>query len=155
MRYAGLWIALSCLILSAHVHAQSNQLPPRTNAGSASEADIQSIQQIEADWLLAERTTDPAVLERILDNEYVNLAPAGLGPGKDQLLKNFRAHAGEAPPYSLEEKDMRIYILDDTAVAAYVKIYTAKANGNVAREDTTHVFTKGRGVWKLRLSRAS
>ena len=38
---------------------------------------------------------------------------------------------------------MNIFVLSDaSAVAAYVKIYVAKENKNVAREDTTHVFKK-------------
>ena len=28
---------------------------------------------------------------------------------------------------------------------------TAKENGNVAHEDTTHIFTRTNGVWKLRI----
>jgi hypothetical protein len=43
-------------------------------------------------------------------------------------------------------RDMHIYILDNTAVAAYAKTYTAKENGNVAHEDTTRIFTKNHGV---------
>ena len=51
---------------------------------------------------------------------------------------------------------MHIYILDDNvAVAAYVKTYTAKENGNVMREDNTHIFKKYRGAWKLKISRES
>ena len=50
---------------------------------------------------------------------------------------------------------MRIYILGDSAVAAYTKIYTAKENGNVVHEATTHIFTKDHGTWKMRSSRAT
>jgi hypothetical protein len=50
---------------------------------------------------------------------------------------------------------MHIYVLGDTAVAAYMKTYTAKETGNVAHEDTTHILTREHGTWKLRISRAS
>jgi SnoaL-like domain len=66
-----------------------------------------------------------------------------------------RPHAGQAPPYSVENSDMHIYILGDTAVTAYVRTYKAKENGNVSREDTTHIFVKDHGAWKLKVSRAS
>jgi hypothetical protein len=115
----------------------------------------QSILQIEDDWLKAEQHTDPAVLERVLADDFVNLGPSGLAPGKSQLLKNFQAHAGEAPAYVVETSDMRVYLLGETAVAAYVKTYTGKESGATAREDTTHIFTKDHGVWKLRMSRST
>jgi hypothetical protein len=50
---------------------------------------------------------------------------------------------------------MHICVLGDTAVAAYDKAYIAKENGNLVHEDTTHIFTKVQGTWKLRISRAS
>ena len=85
----------------------------------------------------------------------MNLGPSGLAPGKSQLLKNFQAHAGEAPAYVVETSDMRVYLLGDTAVAAYVKTYTGKESGATAREDMTHIFVRDHGVWKLRMSRSS
>lgn len=122
---------------------------------SPTKTDSELIQQLEDDWLKAERTTDPAAVDRILCDEFVNLAPNGLAPGKAKLRETWKAHAGQAPPYTVESSDMRIYVLGDTAVAAYSKMYTAKENGNVAYEDTTHVFTKENGTWKLRISRSS
>ncbi len=95
------------------------------------------------------------MLERVLSDDYVGLGPEGSTPGKTQLLKTFEAHAGQAAPYSVETQDMHIYVLGDTAVAAYMKTYTAKETGNVAHEDTTHILTREHGTWKLRISRAS
>ena len=162
----GYTILLSVILLSpvaAFAQGQPNPQPSAT--ATRQQSDIQAIEQIEADFVSAEKETDPAIIDRVLANDYVNLTPHGIGPGKAELLKNFRTHVGQAPPYSVENRDMRpstnatkdmhIYILGDTAVAAYVKIYTAKENGNVAHEDTTHIFTRTNGVWKLRISRAS
>jgi len=119
------------------------------------QSDSQLIQQIEDDWLKGENTTDIAVLERVLADDYVNLNPRGLGPGRAEIISHLQPRAGQAPPYSLETRDMHIYVLGDTAVAAYVKTYTTKENGNVVREDATHIFIKDHGTWKLRISRAS
>lgn len=122
---------------------------------SPAKTDSELIQQLEDDWLKAERTTDPTAIDRILSEDFVNLAPNGLAPGKAKLRETWKAHAGQAPPYTVESSDMRIYVLGDTAVAAYSKTYTAKENGNVVHEDTTHVFTRENGAWKLRISRSS
>ena len=145
------WIALLCLTSFA---IGLNQAKPSLQP-SAAEADQRTIQQIEDDLLRGEDTTDMTVLERVLADDYVNLTPSGPGPGKAEILKHLQPRAGQAPPYSLATTDMHIYILGDTAVAACVKAYVAKENGNVLREDTTHIFTKDHGTWKLRISRAS
>jgi ketosteroid isomerase-like protein len=145
-------IALCCWAAPAFTQNPSKSAP---NGGTAQPSEAQLIQQIEDDWLKAENSTDISVLERVLADDYVNLTPRGLGPGKAEIISHLQPRAGETPPYSLEVKDMHIYVLGDTAVAAYVKTYTDKENGNVLREDTTHIFAKANGTWKLRISRAS
>lgn len=122
---------------------------------SARQVEIKTIQQIEDDWLRGERTTDISTFERVLADDYVNLTPRGIGPGKAKIIEQVRTHAGKAPPYSVDIADMHIYILGDVAIAAYVKTYTAKENGNVMREDNTHIFEREHGTWKLKISRES
>jgi hypothetical protein len=74
---------------------------------------------MEANWLQGERTTDVAVLEQVLADEFVNLVPSGgIGATKADLIRNLRPRAGQAPPYLLETQDMRVHVLGDTAVAA-------------------------------------
>lgn len=138
---------LTLITLAAPSFAQSNSSPQQD--------DVKAIQQVEDDWLRGERTTDIATFERLLADDYVNLTPQGVGPGKAKIIEQVRTRAGQAPPYSIETADMHIYILGDVAVAAYVKTYTAKQNGNVMHEDNTHIFKKENGVWKLKLSRES
>jgi ketosteroid isomerase-like protein len=132
---------------------QISEPPVPVSAVALSDSDI--IQQLEEDWLKAERTTDTAILDRILADDFVNLGPNGQAPGKAQLLKSWQPRAGQAPPYTVETSDLRVYVFDNTAVTAYAKTYTAKENGKVFHEDTTHVFTKDKGIWKLRASRSS
>jgi len=122
---------------------------------AAALTDSELIRQIEDGMLKGEDTTDTAVLERVLAEDYVNLTPRGLGPTKAEITGHLKPRTGQPPPYSLENQDMHIYILGDTAVSAYTKTYTAKQNGNVLREDTTHIFKKEHGAWKLKISRAS
>jgi hypothetical protein len=145
------WIALLC-VTSFAIGQNQAKLPSQP---SAAEADRRTIQETEDDLVNGENTTVMAVFDQVLADDYVNLIPSGPGPGKAEILKHFQPHAGQAPPYSVQATDMQIYILGDTAVAAFVKTYTAREGGNVAREDTTHIFTKDHGTWKLRISRAS
>jgi ketosteroid isomerase-like protein len=126
------------------------------STSSALNSDTELIQQIEDDWLKAERKTDPTLLDRILAADFVGFGPNGLTPDKTQLLKNWQPNAGQAPPpYTVETSDMRIFVRGTTAVAAYTKTYTAKENGNIAHQDITDIFTKDEHGWKLRISRAS
>jgi uncharacterized protein (TIGR02246 family) len=145
---------LLCIFAVPALAQDSPTASPKAIATAPSDSD--AIQQLEDDWLKAERTTDPAALDRILADDHIGVGQNGLTPSKAQLLKNFKAHVGQAPPYTVDTANMHIYVLgDDLAVAAYTKTYTAKENGNVAHEDITDVFSKDRGVWKLRISRSS
>jgi hypothetical protein len=122
-------------------------------AGSESSKDESKlIQQIE-DSLVEGKTLTADAMERVLADDYVNLVPRGMGPGKAEIVQNLRQHGNQSLPYTAEIEGMHIYLLGDTAVAAFTKVYTAKENGNVAREDTTHIFRKEGGAWKLKISR--
>ena len=156
MRYSACSLIVSTLLaVTASGQAQATSSKP-ANGASTQDADSHLIQQIESDWVKAERTTDPKLVEMVLADDYVSLTPTGIGPGKAELLKTFREHTGEAPPYSVRQQDMHIFVLNDiAAVASYVTIYVSNENKNVARQDTTHVFTKEHGTWRLRVSRSS
>jgi hypothetical protein len=150
----------SFLILAFYTALAFSQGPNQSPASAApasaaAQGDSGVIQQLEEDWLKAERTTDTAILDRILAEDFANIGPNGPAPGKAQLLKNWQSRAGQAPPYTVETSDLRVFIFDNTAVTAYAKTYTARENRKVIREDTTHVFTKDKGIWKLRASRSS
>ena len=155
MRCATSLLIALCLWAAPALSQTASDSPQKSASATTSQNDSDAIRQIEADLAQSERTTDVAVQQRVLAEDFVNLVPAGLGPGKTEILKGMQRHAGQAPPYSVETQDMRIYVLGETAVASFVKTYTAKENRNVAHEDTTHIFTRDHGVWKLRISRAS
>jgi uncharacterized protein (TIGR02246 family) len=155
MRHAASCLIVLCLWTAPAFSQSAPASPVPASTVLVAGPDAQAIRQIEDEWLKAERATDPAALDRILADDFVNLSTTGLAPGKAQILMNFHVHAGQPPAYTVETSDMRIYIFGDTAVAAFSKTYTAKENGNIAHEAMTHVYTKDHGVWKLRLSRSS
>ena len=150
MRSPRPFLVAVCLLAAL---ALSQSAPTSATASSSDQTDITAIQQIEDEWLETERNTDLAALDHILADDFAGVGPNGPAPGKAQLLKNLQAHAGQAPPYTVEHSDMQIIVRGDTALAAYTKTYTAKENGNVDHEDMTDVFTRDHGKWKLRMSR--
>ena len=149
-------IALAVLLCLGICLAVSQTGPSDAQKSTTTpQSDADAIQGIEAELLKSEGNTDIAAFERTLADDYVNLIPRGVGPGKIRIIASMKPHAGQAPPYSVEMRDLHTYVLGDTAVAVFVKTYTAKENGNTADEDTTHVFVREHGTWKLRISRAS
>ena len=146
-------LSLAVCLLATSTVGQS--VPTSVSPKSPDQADVAAIQQLEDEWLKTERTTDLAGLDRILADDYAGIGPNGPTPDKAQLQKNLQAHAGQAPPYTVEHSDMHIIVRGDTAVAAYTKTYTAKENGNIDHEYMTDVFTRDHGQWKLRLAHAT
>ena len=147
-----MFLVVACLCaISALGQGSSHSAP----LSATKQADVAEIEQIEDQWLKAERTTDAAILERVLAEDFAGIGPNGPTPGKEELLKNWQPHAGQAPPYTVEVSEMHLIVRGDTAVAAYTKTYSAKENGNRAHQDVTDVFTKDQGQWKLRISRSS
>jgi ketosteroid isomerase-like protein len=153
MRYAVALAVFLCLCTRPALSQAAS--PDAQKSTNGAQSDVDAIRRIEADLVNGEGTTDIAVFERTLANDYVNLGPRGPGPGKDKIIEGMRPHAGQAPPYSVEMHDLHVYVLGDTAVAASVRTYTAKENGNTAHEDSTHIFVRDNGSWKLKVSRAS
>jgi len=152
MRYAIALAVFLCLCIRPAL-SQTVSADPQESTNAAP-SDVDAIQRIEAELLKAEGTTDIALFEKTLADDYVNLGARELGPGKNKIIEGMRPHAGQAPPYSVEMHDLHVYVLD-TAVAASVRTYTAKENGNSANEDSTHIFVRDHGSWKLKISRAS
>lgn len=152
---------LSLLLLAAFVVAGTFVTAwqqPRSTSGSAAAAkagDVKTIQKLEADLLKAEMTSDPAVIGRILADDWVNLTPAGEGTNKAGVVEHYRGRAGQAPAYVAETEAMKVIFLGDTAIAAYVKAYKTTETNNVVRQDATDIFQKQQGAWKLKLSRTS
>jgi hypothetical protein len=71
------------------------------------------------------------------------------------VKQNFAAHNGPNP-YTLEKKEMRVDLFEDTAVVTYIKEYRQTADTTkVHDEDNTDVFTRSSNGWRLRLTKVS
>jgi hypothetical protein len=134
--------------------AFSQQSPLSASTGEMSQKDEQQIRQLETEMLEGEMNSDPAVFEKNLAADCLNL-PAGPRLTKAKLVEGIRKSQGQAPPYIARKQGMQINVLGDTAIAIYVKEYAVRANPNqVDRQDLTDVFVRSDGSWKLKLSRA-
>jgi hypothetical protein len=111
------------------------------------------ILQIEAEMLMGEMTSDPAVVEKIYADDCINASNPDWSKAK--LVKGIKEYQGQAPPYIASVEDMHVYMLGDTAIATYVKKYVVRDNPDqVDRQDITDVFVRSGGTWKLKLSRS-
>jgi len=115
MRIRLLFLTATCLLGQS---ALGQGAPTLATASSPAQTDVAAIQQLEDEWLQTERSTDLAALDRILADDFAGVGTNGPAPGKAQLLKGLQAHAGQAPPYTVEHSDMHIIVRGDTAIAA-------------------------------------
>ena len=158
MRHLSVLLVVSLILLGLASPAVGQTSAPKPDTAVPSpgaQGDEDAIRQLEAALLNAEMNTDPSVIGKVFADDWANLAPSGPGPAKAEILERYQEHAGQAPPYTSREEQMQVYLFGDAAVAAYVKVYVAKENRNIARQDMTDVFIKSDGVWKLRITRTS
>src|SRR5262249_19181099 len=102
------------LIVATAAFSQKAVVPPSSN--DVSQKDEQQIWQLESEMLKGEMNSDPAVFERILADDCLNL-PAGPDLTKAKLVEGVRKSQGQAPPYIAHLEDMHVYTLGDIAVA--------------------------------------
>jgi len=145
--------AATLLIVTAAAFSQQSAVSPSIN--EVSQRDEQEIRKLAAELLKGGMNSDPAVFEKILAHDCLNL-PAGPDLTKAKIVDGVRKSQGQAPPYIARQEDMQVYLLGDTAIAIYVKEYAVRANPNhIDRQDLTDIFVRSAGTWKLKISRAT
>ncbi len=146
-------VAATFLIMAAAAFSQKSAVS--ASASEVSQKDEEEIRQLEAELLKGEMNSDPAVFEKILADDCLQL-PAGPDFTKAKLVEGVRKAQGQAPAYFAQVEYMHVYILGDTAVVFYQKDYAQRANpGQLDRQALTDVFLRSAGTWKLKISRAS
>jgi ketosteroid isomerase-like protein len=75
---------------------------------------------------------------------------------EENVKQNFATHENGINPYTIEKKNMQIYIFGDTAVATYLKEYRQIGESPHAfTEDDTDILTRGPNGWAIRMTRLS
>jgi hypothetical protein len=68
---------------------------------------------------------------------------------------NFAAHGNGPNPYTIEKRDMQVYLSGDTAVVTYIKEYRQTPyTTTVFDEDITDVFTRSPKGWLWQFSKS-
>jgi hypothetical protein len=126
------------------------------NAAISKPQDEQQIRRIEAEAGQFEQTNDPSIVSLLAD-DWVSvsdgkvLSKEGLEKG---VKSNFTAHGNRPNPYTIEKKNLVVYLFADTAVVTYTKEYRQIPDTTqVHDEDVTDVFVRSPKGWLLQFSK--
>ncbi len=128
------------------------------NQKGANPRDEQQLRKIEATTGQFEQQNDSSKMDLLADDWVC--ANNGKVISKKQFTENvkgnFAAHGNGPSPYTIEKKDMQVYLFGDTAVVIYIKEYRQTPDTTKAfDEDITDVFTRGPKGWLWQFSKSS
>jgi ketosteroid isomerase-like protein len=143
-----LFAAVGVLGITAMAHSQK----------AANPQDEQRLRKMEAAAGQFEQQNDSSKMDLLAD-DWV-FAGNGKAISKKQFAQNvkdnFAAHGNGPSPYTIEKKDMQVYLFGDTAVVTYIKEYRQTPDTTKAfDEDITDVFTRGPKGWLWQFSKSS
>jgi ketosteroid isomerase-like protein len=120
--------------------------------------DEQQLRKIEAITVQFEQQNDSSKMALLADDWVY--AGNGKVISKKQFEENvkgnFAAHGNGPSPYTIEKKDMQVFLFGDTAVVTYIKEYRQTPDTTkVFDEDVTDVFTRSPKGWLWQFSKSS
>ena len=115
------------------------------------------LRKIEAVTGQFEQQNDSSKMD-LLGDDWVS-AGNGKVISEKQFKKNangnFAAHGNGPNPYTIEKRDMQVYLFGDTAVVTYIKEYRQTPDTTtVFDEDITDVFTRSPKGWLWQFSKS-
>jgi hypothetical protein len=137
-------------LLAVDARAQS----PR----SSKPQDEQQIRNIEAKCGQFEQANDLSIVGLLADDWVGSsngrvMARADLEKG---VKNNLIAHGNGPNPYTIEKKNLAVYVFGDTAVVTYTKEYRQTADvAQIHDEDVTDVFVRSSKGWLWQFSKIS
>jgi ketosteroid isomerase-like protein len=119
--------------------------------------DEQELREIEARTAKCEQQNDVSMMSLFADDFVVSGKKILSKQQVEEAVRNNRAAHGNGPsPYTIEKKNMQVYIFGDTAVVTYIKEYRQTPDTTkFVDEDDTDVFKKGPKGWLLQFSKVS
>ena len=125
---------------------------------SAQPSDQAEILQIEKQTAMGEQRNDVSMM-RLFSDDYVIAGGVKALTKKqfeENIKNNFATHENGINPYTIEKKNMQVYVFGDTAVATYLKEYKQIGDASHAfTEDDTDILTRSPHSWVIRMTRLS
>lgn len=122
------------------------------NQKAAKSQDEQQLREIEAKTGEFEQENDWARMDLFLADDWVS--PGGIEKVlskkefEDNVKRNFSNHGNGPSPFTIEKKNMRVYLFADTAVVTYIKEYRQMLDTTkFFDQDVTDVFTRNSKGW--------
>lgn len=123
---------------------------------AANTQDEQQLRKIEAETGKFEQQNDSSKMDLLAD-DWLAAGSAKVLSKKEfeeNVKSNFATHGNGPNPYTIEKKNMRVYLFADTAVVTYIKEYRqAPDTTKFFDEDITDVFTRSAKGWLWHFSK--
>lgn len=119
-------------------------------------SDEQQLRAIEAETGNFERQNDWSKMDLLADDWVFTGATKVLSKKEfeENVKKNFESHGNAPSPYTIEKKNMQIYLFADTAVVTYIKEYRQTPDTTkFFDQDVTDVFTRTAKGWLWHFSK--
>lgn len=125
---------------------------------AAKPSDQAEILQIEKQTAMGEQQNDVSMM-RFFSDDFVIAGGVKVLTKKqfeENIKNNFATHENGINPYTIEKKNMQVYVFGDTAVAIYLKEYKQTGDESHAfTEDDTDILTRSPNGWLIRMARLS
>jgi hypothetical protein len=114
--------------------------------------DLETLRQLEEQYLRAEVEDDATIAGSILADDYVGLKGDGTTLTKADVLGRLGQHERRRQPYQVTATAMHEYLFGDSACVTYTKVYTKPGSQAAYSENVLHMLSRRNGIWRLQLS---
>ena len=125
--------------------------------GVKTQEDEQQLRKIEAETGELEQENDWSKMDLLADDWVMPGIVANVLSKKefeDNVKRNFANHGHGPNPYTIEKKNMRVYLFADTAVVTYIKEYRqALDTTKFFDQDVIDVFARSPKGWLLHFTK--
>jgi hypothetical protein len=128
-----------------------------SNPQATQTQDEQELRQIEATTARGEQQNDASMM-RLFASDFVSAGRTVMSKQQleEAVRSNFVSHGNGPNPYTVEKKNMVVYLFGDTAVVTYIKEYRQTPDTTkFFDEDITDVFKRGIKGWLLQFGKSS
>jgi hypothetical protein len=123
---------------------------------STNPEDERQVRKLETETGQFEQGNDLSIMALLAD-DWVGVANGNVLSKADLergVKSNLVAHGNGPNPYTIEKKNLIVYLFGNLAVVTYVKEYRPTADtAQIRDEDVTDVFVRGPKNWVLQFSK--